>query len=387
VVGPGDEPAEEASEADPRDLGDPLVPAERRDLPEHAVPVGLRRAGQVLREPARLPERVLARGRIERLRCLCVPHGRTVPQRPHVLPALDLQHLGHPHPAPLVEREAELPEEGVRPHACAPDQRPGGDPRAVREQHLAAVERLQRRRDVDLYPSSLEMTRGVLAEPPRDLGEDLRRRVDEHPAPRDAPERRVEPERVVCQVVQLSRCLHSGVAGADEDEPELLGRSGPDRRALELLEDAVAKRDGVGEVLEPEPVLAQPRDRESPRHRAEGDDEARIADLVRAGQDVRVHDLALLVEAGRTPEHELDMRAHLPERHDDVPRLERASAGLGEQKRVEHVVLGRQDGRTASAEEAADVAPREASAEDQRPVSRLASLHASSLPRWRSRYR
>src|SRR2546429_3623798 len=62
VVRAGHEPAEEAGQAQVEHGSDALVAAESRDLAERAVAVRLRLAGQVLRESAGLPERML-RGR------------------------------------------------------------------------------------------------------------------------------------------------------------------------------------------------------------------------------------------------------------------------------------------------------------------------------------
>src|SRR5919204_4286340 len=59
VVRPGDEPAREAAQADPQHVRDPLVPAERRHLAEHAVAIGPRLAVEVLGETASLAEGVL----------------------------------------------------------------------------------------------------------------------------------------------------------------------------------------------------------------------------------------------------------------------------------------------------------------------------------------
>src|SRR5207237_6130891 len=42
VVRPGDPPAEEAAELEPHHLGDALMPADRRSLPQHPVAVRLR---------------------------------------------------------------------------------------------------------------------------------------------------------------------------------------------------------------------------------------------------------------------------------------------------------------------------------------------------------
>ena len=50
VVRPRDEPAEEPTEPEARELGDPLVPPERRDLAEHAIRVRLLGALHVARQ-------------------------------------------------------------------------------------------------------------------------------------------------------------------------------------------------------------------------------------------------------------------------------------------------------------------------------------------------
>src|ERR671914_2795881 len=57
VIRPRHEPAGKAAEPHAEDVGDSPVAAERCHLAQHAVPVRLSLARQVLREPARLPER------------------------------------------------------------------------------------------------------------------------------------------------------------------------------------------------------------------------------------------------------------------------------------------------------------------------------------------
>ena len=83
---------------------------------------------------------------------------------------------------------------------------------------------------------------------------------------------------------------------------------------------------------------------------------------------------------GDASQDELGVRAHLSERDDDMPRLERPGRRLREKWRVEHGVVQRDDRRAAPLEEPRDVAAGEAAAEDQRPSACLASLHASCLP-------
>ena len=330
---------------------------------------------------------MLAGRRIGDARRLRVEHGGAVAERPDVLLAFDAEGLVHPDATALVERKPELREQGARLHSCRPDQRSRRDARAVREDGLAAVVGLERRPDVDLHTAALEMASGVLAEPARDLREDLRRGVDEHPALGDTLERGVVAQRGVREVVELAERLHARVAGADEDEPELVGSVGVDRRTLELVQHAVAQRDCVREVLEADPVLAQPGHRESARDSAQRDHQALVGDLDRSRERLGHDDPAVAVEPGDAAEQQLRVRAHLTERHDDVARLERPRARFGQQRRVEHVVLERDDRRAARPVQARDVAPGEPAAEDQRPAARLASLHRSCLPRWRPRCR
>jgi hypothetical protein len=53
----------------------------------------------------------------------------------------------------IVERQAELGEPRVGADAGRPDQRRGRDARAVRQDRGFGVDRLERRRDVDLDPA------------------------------------------------------------------------------------------------------------------------------------------------------------------------------------------------------------------------------------------
>ena len=69
------------------------------------------------------------------------------------------------------------------------------------------------------------------------------------------------------------------------------------------------------------------------------------------------------------------MRAHAPQRYDDMARFQRSRRRLGQQRRVEHEVVGRHDRRAAPAEEPRHVTPCEPATEYERPTPRLASLH------------
>ena len=89
-------------------------------------------------------------------------------------------------PPAVVERHAELAQERVRPHARRPDERPRRDLRAVAEHGLVRRHRVERRADVNLDAALHQLAGGIVAEPRRDLRQDLRGRVDEHPAARNA---------------------------------------------------------------------------------------------------------------------------------------------------------------------------------------------------------
>ena len=96
----------------------------------------------------------------------------------------------------LVERNPELAEGGfaftpaVHTSVCVAIRSPFESTASL------AVERLERRRDVDLHPAPRELPRRVVTQPRRDLGQDLRRRVDEHPTLSRLAEARVVAQRV-----------------------------------------------------------------------------------------------------------------------------------------------------------------------------------------------
>src|SRR3954453_10542645 len=92
VVRPRHEPPGETAEPYAEDVGDALVPAEGRDLPEHPVAVRLGVPGEGLRETPRLARRVLARRRVGTVG-LRVRNAGAVAERPHVLVAANAQEL------------------------------------------------------------------------------------------------------------------------------------------------------------------------------------------------------------------------------------------------------------------------------------------------------
>jgi hypothetical protein len=185
---------------------------------------------------------------------------------------------------------------------------------------------------------------------------------------------RVVAECVLGQVGQLRERFDPGVAGADEDErqsprPLLLGERGVGR--LELVEDVVAEVDRVGKRLEGERVLGEARDGQRARHGAERQNEVapldRLLPLVRLdGGGARVE-----IEGGHAAEDQLRVRAHLPQRHDAVARLEHSRRRFRQQRGVEHEVLLAHDRRAAVAELARDVRAGEAAADHEDATARL----------------
>jgi hypothetical protein len=205
--------------------------------------------------------------------------------------------------------------------------------------------------------------------------------IHEHPMLLGIAQTRVVAEGVADEVGELGEGLDAGVAGSDEDEREMgpharwvaLGRCG-----LQLTEDVVAEVDRVREALESERVLWESRNRQHARHGAERHDEVVVLELGRRALDDDADAPRLLVDGRRVPQQQLRVRAHDAERDDDVARLEGAGGRLGQHRRVEHEVLGTDNRRARLAEQAGDVAPGEAAAEDERPAPRLASRHRAS---------
>ena len=165
-----------------------------------------------------------------------------------------------------------------------------------------------------------------------------------------------------------------------------LGEGGVGR--LEAPQDVVPEEDRVGERAERLGVLGEARHRQRSRLAAERDDEPLVPDRERARLRLDLDDAPLGVVLARdASEEQLRMRAHLPERDDDVARLDRARRRLGQQRREEHEVLEVDDGGSALTEQAGHPGAREAASEDQRPAVRLALLHGPSLSLRRRRRR
>ena len=189
----------------------------------------------------------------------------SVAEGPDVLVSLDALRLADPHAAALVEREPELGEVGVRGHAGRPDKCAGQDPGAVGEACGVRLDGFERCVDVDFDSATREPFRGVVAEPARNLRQDLRRRVDEYPALLGSPQLGIVAHGVADEVGELAERFDARVAGSDEDEGQLakaMRIGGRGCRRLEPAQDVVAQVDRVGQRLEAEGVLGEAGDRQ-----------------------------------------------------------------------------------------------------------------------------
>jgi hypothetical protein len=105
-----------------------------------------------------------------------------------------------------------------------------------------------------------------------------------------------------------------------------------------------------------------------------GDHESLVPDLERPADRLGDDRARASVAADDAPEQQLRVRAHLPERDDDVPRLERSLGGLRQERRVEHEVVGVDDRRASFAEQACDVRSGEPTADHERSSDSFASF-------------
>src|ERR671925_1699224 len=131
----------------------------------------------------------------------------------------------------------------MRTYAGRPDDRARQDAIAIREDGGVRLDAFELRVDADVDAASLELVRRVVAELPRDLGKDSRRRVDKHPVLRFTSKGPVVAQCVPYEVGQLAERFDPRVARADEDERQLattapLRRGGA--RSLQPTKDVVA---------------------------------------------------------------------------------------------------------------------------------------------------
>jgi hypothetical protein len=101
----------------------------------------------------------------------------------------------------------------------------------------------------------------------------------------------------------------------------------------------VAKPDRVGEALEPDPVLAQPRHRQEPGDRAQRQQElvvTKLVDLVLVARQLHRAGGRVVPRHGTEPQ--IGSPEHVAQRRDHVPRLEGARRGLRQERRVQQEV-------------------------------------------------
>ncbi len=174
---------------------------------------------------------------------------------------------------------------------------------------------------------------------------------------------RVALEQVGDVILELGDPLEAGVAGAHEDEGEVLA---PRLRVVELLggleplDRLVAQRHGFGQRLEAAAVLGEAGDRQDPRDGAERDDQMVVAEALAtplAGLELDLPQRR--IGAGDRAEPDVRPVQLLAQRNHDVARLQRARGGTRQERRVEQEVLLADEGDPrAVAREAALEAPR-----------------------------
>ena len=224
----------------------------------------------------------MLRGRRVRKRRRFVWNRCAVAERPEPLAAFDAQGGVDADSASLVEGKSQLCEERVRADAGRPDERVRGDTLAAGEDDGARPGGLERRRHADLHAALRQLSRRVLAQVRRDLGEDLRRRVDEDPALPVTRKLRVVAKGVAGEVGELGQRFDPCVARTDEDEGEMRLGAAPirlRRSRLQPAEHVIAKVDRVREVLEAQAVLGEAGDRQRTGDRAECEHSSLEADL------------------------------------------------------------------------------------------------------------
>ena len=179
------------------------------------------------------------------------------------------------------ERLARL---GMRPTPAVQTTVRVGTVSPVESVALLGLDRLERRPQPDLDAAAAQLAHRVVGEGQVDLGQHPVAGLDQDPAHPVQPRARVAVHRVGGEVLELGERLETGVAAADEDVGEqllaprrVLGRV----RHLERLDHVVAEPDRVGEALEADRVLVEPRDRHRARDRADREHELVVAELLR----------------------------------------------------------------------------------------------------------
>jgi hypothetical protein len=201
---------------------------------------------------------------------------------------------------------------------------------------------------------------------------------------RDLAQDGVVPQGIAHKICELRQCLDTGVPGTDEHEGELASLvlfGGCGGCGLQSAQHVGPQVDRVRERLEAKRVLREAGDGQRPRNGAERDDEVRVPDLDDVFLGLHGCLPSIGVYRSRATEEQLRVRAHHPERNHDVAWLEGAGSCLGQHRRVQHEVLGRDDRRAVLAEEACHVTAREATAQHERSTHCGAICHEPTLRR------
>ena len=230
-----------------------------------------------------------------------------------------------------------------RPHPRGPHHGRGGDRGAVAEADGAVLDRDESRVRPDLDAALAEPVGRVRRERAIELRQDPVRGLDHDPPHIVRDPGRIRGEGGPREVLELTDRLDPGEPGPDEDEPErgapFLGVFGLGR-SVELREHTVPKPDRLGQRLEPDAVLSEPRYRQGPRPRA-GTDNGHVERLVppaAVGQTdprrpaLRVDPLHLAQDEPRATER-------TPERHDDGAGVDQPARHFRQERLIRHVVL------------------------------------------------
>ena len=130
----------------------------------------------------------------------------------------------------------------------------------MRERGVAVGHALEGRSGEHFDTAPAKLSFGEPGEAGGHLLHDPLLRLDEHPAHPLGAAARVELDRLRGEVLELGESLDAGVAGADEDEGEVLGTAlGMLERLgdVEAFEHLVAQGGGIREGLEADSVLGE----------------------------------------------------------------------------------------------------------------------------------
>ena len=141
---------------------------------------------------------------------------------------------------------------------------------------------------------------GVAAEGGADLGQDAAGGLDEHPTHRVRVDLVVVAACHAGHVLEFGERLDAGVTAADHDKGQRADAAVVVARGagrVDALEDVVAQRDGLLDLLEAEPDVGQARDWHRAGHGTEPDHDGVVAEVERGALcRVDVDDSPLMVD-------------------------------------------------------------------------------------------